>query len=156
MASVTSERPEAALRGFERSLPMALMRARESVMRYFRPTLAEHDLTEQQWRVLRALTSADAPMSVGDLAALANLLGPSLSRMLVNLEARGLISRSPGAADGRRADIAVSEAGRTLVADIAPISESQYRAIESALGADELQRLYELLERVAHLDVADG
>ncbi len=56
------------LRAFEDSLPMALMRAREAVMRYFRPVLSEHDLTEHQWRVLRALRDAEGPMSVGDLA----------------------------------------------------------------------------------------
>jgi homoprotocatechuate degradation regulator HpaR len=152
MAFATSDRPPAELRAFERSLPMALMRARESVMRYFRPALAEHDLSEQQWRVLRALTSADEPLSVGDLAARANLLGPSLSRMLTTLEARGLITRSPGAADGRRADITASTAGSSLVATIAPISETQYRAIASALGPDDLEMLYDLLERVADLD----
>ncbi len=35
------------LRSFDASLPMALLRARESAMRLFRPLLAEFDLTEQ-------------------------------------------------------------------------------------------------------------
>ena len=38
-----------------RSLPIALLRARETVMHRFRPLLASHDLTEQQWRVIRVL-----------------------------------------------------------------------------------------------------
>ena len=82
------------IRGFDRSLPMALMRAREAVMRHFRPSLAEHDLTEQQWRVLRALADADTALSVGELAERTYLLGPSLSRMLTLLDDRGLIARS--------------------------------------------------------------
>ena len=76
------------IRGFDRSLPMALMRAREAVMRHFRPSLAEHDLTEQQWRVLRALEDADTALSVGELAERTYLLGPSLSRMLALLDDR--------------------------------------------------------------------
>lgn len=151
---MTSSEPVAVaggLRGFERSLPMALMRARESVMRHFRPALAAHDLTEQQWRVLRALTSASGPISVGDLAERTNLLGPSLSRMLGALESRGLISRSADAADARRAGIVASRSGQALVDAIAPISESRYAAIEAELGADQLELLYDLLGRVAEI-----
>ena len=48
------------MREFSRSLPMSLLRAREAVMRQFRPSLRRHDLTEQQWRILRALASIDA------------------------------------------------------------------------------------------------
>ena len=43
------------MRTFSQSLPMALLRAREAVMRRFRPGLRCHGVTEQQWRVLRAL-----------------------------------------------------------------------------------------------------
>jgi hypothetical protein len=48
------------MREFSRSLPMALLRAREAVMRQFRPSLRQHGLTEQQWRILRALAGVDA------------------------------------------------------------------------------------------------
>ena len=69
------------MREFSRSLPMSLLRAREAVMRHFRPSLRDHGLTEQQWRILRALTSVDA-IEVTELARVAFLLGPSLSRIL--------------------------------------------------------------------------
>src|SRR5208283_3623306 len=45
------------MREFSRSLPMSLLRAREAVMRHFRPSLRRHGLTEQQWRILRALAA---------------------------------------------------------------------------------------------------
>jgi hypothetical protein len=38
------------MREFSRSLPMSLLRAREAVMRQFRPSLRDHGLTEQQSR----------------------------------------------------------------------------------------------------------
>ena len=38
-----------------RSLPIALIRAREGVMTPIRDMLAETGMTEQQWRVLRVL-----------------------------------------------------------------------------------------------------
>ncbi|MGO7998126.1 hypothetical protein ACC734_37775, partial [Rhizobium ruizarguesonis] len=45
-------------RDTRRSLPIALLRAREAVMGHFRPMLALHDVTEQQWRVIRILAEA--------------------------------------------------------------------------------------------------
>jgi homoprotocatechuate degradation regulator HpaR len=139
------------LREFERSLPMALMRAREAVMQQFRPALKSHDISEQQWRVLRALTADERAKSVGELADETFLLGPSLSRMLVTLEERGLIERAAGESDGRRIEIVATRRGFELVATIAPISEARYDWIEQQLGAADLERLYALLERVADL-----
>ena len=81
------ERRRAPMREFSRSLPMSLLRAREAVMRQFRPSLRNHGLTEQQWRILRALTAVDT-IEVTELARVAFLLGPSLSRILRDLEAR--------------------------------------------------------------------
>src|SRR6185437_11881019 len=75
------------MREFSRSLPMSLLRAREAVMRQFRPSLRRHDLTEQQWRILRALAAIDA-IEVTELARTAFLLGPSLSRILRDLDLR--------------------------------------------------------------------
>src|SRR5665647_1001577 len=60
------------MRDFSRSLPMALLRARESVMRHFRPSLRAHGLTEQQWRILRALSS-HGEIEVTELAVVAYL-----------------------------------------------------------------------------------
>ena len=83
-----------AMRPFTESLPMALLKAREAAMRVFRPLLAEHGLTEQQWRALRALAAAPADLEVGVLAEHTFLLSPSLSRILSTLEGRELVSRS--------------------------------------------------------------
>ena len=152
MASSTNRADAPKLRDFERSLPMALMRARESIMSQFRPILAEHDLTEQQWRVLRALASNDGPCSVGRIAEQTFLLGPSLSRMLTSMDDRGLITRAAHAGDGRRSEISISDAGLELVDEIAPRSEAVYQRISDALSSSELDVLYDLLERTAQID----
>ena len=84
------------MRPFSASLPMALLRSREAVMRLFRPGLRKHGVTEQQWRILRALAHS-GPMEVTALAEATFLLAPSLSRILPDLEKRGLIARHFGA-----------------------------------------------------------
>ena len=129
------------MRDFSRSLPMALMRAREATMRTFRPMLAEHDLTEQQWRVLRALHDAEAGLDVSEIAGRTFLLGPSLSRILANLERREIVHRGAVDHDGRRARITISDRGRQLVDAVAPRTEYSYAWIENQFGTDRLEQL---------------
>lgn len=143
------------MRPFEQSLPMALLRAREAAMRRFRPLLAEHDLTEQQWRVLRALTATDGPVEPTMLAELTFLLAPSLSRILSNLEGRGLIERSVAVHDQRRSLIELSADGRRLVRTIAPSSEAAYAKIEQRFGTGRLRHLLDELHDLADLDLGE-
>lgn len=128
-------------------------------MRLFRPLLAEVDLTEQQWRVLRALTArveagAQAP-EVGELAADTSLLAPSLSRILANLEHRELIRRMTAPHDQRRSVISLTPAGRALVARVAPHSEAIYQRIEATFGSDRLRHLLDELAQLAHLELSE-
>jgi len=134
-----------AMRGFSASLPMALLQAREAAMQLFRPLLADHDLTEQQWRVLRSLASSPRPLEVGEIVDATFLLAPSLSRILKDLEARNLTTRTPVATDQRRAEISLSASGYELVAAVAPQSEAVYNEIEAAFGDKALARLLKQL-----------
>lgn len=132
------------MREFSRSLPMSLLRAREAVMRQFRPSLRNHGLTEQQWRILRALAAVDA-IEVTELAHVAFLLGPSLSRILRDLEARHLIERKVAKADLRRAVLSISAKGLKLIEAVAPTSEAIYVAITRRYGARKLAELQDML-----------
>lgn len=49
------------------SLTIALLRAREAAMSYFRPIVKRHNLTEQQWRIVRILAESPS-MDFHDLA----------------------------------------------------------------------------------------
>src|ERR1700758_3441099 len=138
------------MREFSRSLPMSLLRAREAVMRQFRPSLRNHGLTEQQWRILRALAAIEA-IEVTELARTAFLLGPSLSRILRDLEARRLVERKTLKADLRRAVVSISEKGLRLMERVAPTSEQIYAAITRSYGA---RRLAELQDMLGELEIS--
>lgn len=132
------------MREFSRSLPMSLLRAREAVMRQFRPSLRNHGLTEQQWRILRALTAVDT-IEVTELARVAFLLGPSLSRILRDLEGRDLIERRTAKADMRRGEVSISSKGLKLIEAVAPTSEAIYAEITNRYGARKLGELQDML-----------
>lgn len=130
------------------TLPMALLRLRELVMADFRPILSEHDVTEQQWRVLRVLNEVDE-IAASDLAEKALILAPSLSRILKTLESRAFLAmdRSPG--DGRRARIRLTGEGRAFIKSVSPKSAQAYARIEAAIGADRFDQLLSLIDEAS-------
>jgi homoprotocatechuate degradation regulator HpaR len=132
------------MRDFSRSLPMSLLRAREAAMRHFRPMLRSHGLTEQQWRILRALSAVD-DIEVTELAHVACLLGPSLSRILRDLEARRLIRRRELPSDLRRNIVSITAKGLRLIEAVAPSSERIYAEIARRYGVRRLSELQAML-----------
>lgn len=138
---------ENSLRSFHRSLPMSLMRAREAVMKKFLPSLKEHNLSSQQWRVIRALEQTDG-LELSALSERCYLLMPSLSRIIQNLEARKLVRREAVETDQRRSAIFLTEEGRGLFYLVAPHSVERYEFISEKFGPGKLELLYELLDEL--------
>lgn len=135
------------MRPLRKSLPLRLLQAREAVMERFRPNLHAHDLTEQQWRVLRALAEG-GESEVGALASLICMHAPSLSRILPDLEQRGLVTRRRADGDRRTSLVSLTREGRTLFETMAKHSEVIYRDIEAALEAARCPNILADLERL--------
>ena len=114
-------------------------------MERYRPLLQKHDVTEQQWRVIRVLNETPG-LDMGALAGAANILAPSLSRMTKSLEERGLLDmrRTPG--DGRRASLSLTPKGKALIQDIAPESAAIGAEIEAQVGAARVKALLDNLD----------
>ena len=89
------------IRSFKKSLPMQLLKAREAAMSRFRPMLRTHGLTEQRWRVIRAIYEHGL-IDASELAEESFLLSPSLTRILKFLEKEKIIKRIGDKSDLRR------------------------------------------------------
>ena len=151
-----SDRPPPFVR---RSLPRLLLEAREAVMQHTRPSLREHGLSDQQWRVLRVLGehAADpAGVETGRVAREALLLGPSLTGVLTRMERNGLITRNRCPQDARRTVVRATPAGLTLVRTLSQTIEAHYQWMESQLGKERLAQLYALLDDVIALEAPEG
>jgi DNA-binding MarR family transcriptional regulator len=59
--------------------------------------------------------SKRGPMSAGELAAFEKVQPPSMTKVLANLEERGLVRRDAHPTDKRQAIISVTDAGRALL-----------------------------------------
>lgn len=130
-----------------RSLPMALLRARESVMEYFRPMLGRHDVTEQQWRVIRVVAEAST-LDATEVAKRASILAPSLTRIIRSLETRKFIKRRKDASDGRRVILEITPLGLSFIESAIPESTTIHQAIEARFGQEKLNVLLDLLAEV--------
>jgi len=137
----------------EKSLTIMLLRARETVMMRFRPLLKAYELSEQQWRVMRVLKE-QGPSEPTILARESVILTPSLTRILTNLEARGLVSRARHEKDGRRQVASLTGAGEKLIAEIAPQSAEIYAGIEKDFGPGETSALMAALRALSRINGA--
>jgi len=136
------------LRAFRRNLPMALLRAREAVMGHFRPLLREMGLTEQQWRVIRALHGKQGGLEATALSERTLLLMPSLTRIVKSLEEQKLVKRAAVEGDNRRKLITLAPRGQDIYAKMAPLSEAEYKKIEAQIGRNNIEALYGLLDKI--------
>jgi homoprotocatechuate degradation regulator HpaR len=133
---------------FERSLGATINKAREAVLAPLRPVLREHNVTEPQWRVLRVINERRASDVTG-LADVAMLHAPSVTRILRELEERGLIVRKPDAEDRRRSVIELSPAGRDLIRSIGRSMVRILREYSDSFGAERLKRLMDELRALS-------
>lgn len=144
-----------AFRQTRRSLPIALLRARETVMGPVRDMLASSGVNEQKWRVLRVLQEK-GPQELSQVAAEAVLLLSSLTRMVGPMVDEGLITRSTPPEDRRKTVVAITPAGLRLVNAHAGQSAAILGRIESEFGPDRLEQLLDLLEDLQKLDLRGG
>lgn len=130
-----------------RSLPIALLRARERVMGPIRAMLSDVGITEQQWRVLRILQET-GPMEPTRIAELSCLLLPSLTRILQKLEEKELINRTPDQKDRRKQIVEISASGAKLIQANLATSIALQDAVRDQMGADRYEALLDLLNEL--------
>ena len=128
-----------------RSLPIALIRAREGVMAPIREMLSKTTITEQQWRVLRVLDDY-GPMDAKSLADRSSLLFPSLTRIAATLREKGLISQTRDAHDKRKQIVEITQDGQTIILDCAEQATQIASDLKTKLGHQNYETLLDLLE----------
>lgn len=135
-----------------RSLPIALLRARETVMAPVRDMLQGIQISEQKWRILRVLDE----LGEVEQSAIANeacLLLPSLTRILRTMEADGQVTRRQDSQDKRRTMVMITDAGRQILKENLAASLAISNSIEAQMGREKLDNLLDLLEELQAVKV---
>jgi len=128
-----------------RNLPQLFLKARDALMAHFRPILNHFGITEQQWRILRALDE-HGQLEPRELCELCQILSPSMAGVLARMEELGLVARERMTADARRVTVRLGEKGDRLIDEIAPLVEQQYRLMEEAWGKGVVDDVTDALE----------
>ena len=133
------------MREFDCALPMMLYRALEAVLPAFRAIFAQFNLTETQWRVLRALWEQDGRV-FNELARVTLIPSPSLVGVVDRLTRDGLVTRKPSEQDRRQVHVWLSPHGSALRERIEPLVHDVYNELETRLTAQQWRNLYEALD----------
>jgi homoprotocatechuate degradation regulator HpaR len=128
-----------------RNLPLLLLQAREAVLSQFRPLLNAQGITEQQWRIVRALAET-GPLEPRQIVTLCGISSPSLAGVLARMAEMGLVERERLETDLRRQHVSLTAGAHALLARMAPQVEAQYALIEARVGHEKLQAMYAALD----------
>ena len=128
-----------------RNLPQLMLQAREALMAQFRPILNDNGVTEQQWRIVRALLM-QGPLEPRQLCQLCQISSPSIVGVLQRMEEAGLIERERMAGDQRRVLVSATARSRQLGRRMIPLIEERYAGIEAMVGVEALQQVYDVLD----------
>ena len=138
------------MRKFDNSLPLKLLKSREVSMSFFRPILQEISLTEQQWRVIRALNEF-GPLESKQLAECCCILSPSLTGIIKRLEQQNYIKRCKSSEDQRRVLLSLTEHAQQVFDDVSPRLEERYIAMTEQFSEKKMKQLQELLSELAQI-----
>ena len=133
-------------------LPYLLNRAGTRIATAFSEEVRPLGATLQIWRVLAALREQDG-RRMGDLSGTTSIEVSTLTRLVDNMEQKGLVGRRRAAEDARVVLLHITPAGRRLTQRILPIAE-RYEAVALAgFNASEAETLMAALRRLyANMD----
>ncbi|QTN25733.1 homoprotocatechuate degradation operon regulator HpaR [Rhizobacter sp. AJA081-3] len=135
------------LRFVHRNLPLLLLHAREGVLSRFRPIFNSHDLTDQQWRILRALLEC-GPLESWQIGQACCISSSSIAVILGRMELQGLIEKQRMEHDQRRVLVSATTHSRALAKQMRPRIEAEYVKLEALVGKELLNELHRVLDAV--------
>jgi len=129
------------------SLPMILSRTLDGVMPVYRALFQEHAITDQQWRVMRALWE-QKHLTSKQISEITLLPSPSLVGILDRLEKKGYVGRLRSVEDRRLVYIVPTQAGRKLQELMLPKIEQIHDKFMHQVTPDEWGELNRILDKL--------
>jgi DNA-binding MarR family transcriptional regulator len=128
-------------------LPYLLNRAGARIAAAFSEEVRPLGATLQMWRVLAALREQDG-RRMGDLSETTSIEVSTLTRLVDNMEKKGLVARRRETGDARVVALHVTPAGRRLAQRITPIAERYESVALAGFTAAEADSLKAALRRL--------
>ena len=117
------------------------------VLERFKLALDTHNLTTQQYNILRILSTAEKPLSTMQIRDLMLDKMSDTSRIVDRLVAKELVTKSVSATDKRLVDVVISAKGSTLLDQLDRQTVRMDRTLEN-LDVAEIRTLNSLLDKI--------
>jgi DNA-binding MarR family transcriptional regulator len=137
-------------------LPYLLNRAGARIATAFGEEVRPLGASLQMWRVLAALRERDG-RRMGDLSVMTSIEVSTLTRLVDQMEKKGLVERRRDTDDARVVALHVTTAGKRLTRRIVPIAERYEQVALKGFAPVEVQVLRAALRRLyANMDELHG
>ncbi len=141
---------------FSTSLPYLLARLGVRMGELFARELARDGLTLPMFRVLAVLTETGEKQRLGELSALTSTETSTMSRLLSEMQRRGLVTRERPENDQRSLSVCLTKSGATLAARLIPRAAHYERVALGNLSARSAAQLKtELTQIYGRLDTLE-
>lgn len=131
-----------------RSVGHCLMHLMMAMRREVEVRMADHGLTDAQWKPLWMLKSGRASNAI-ELARETMIDAGAITRMLDRLEAKGLIERVRSETDRRVVHLKLTDAGEAAVANVPHVLASVNNDFLRGFSEAEFRQLGNFIERMA-------
>lgn len=136
-----------------RFLPYHINRTGVRLATAFGNEIDRYSLTVPMWRVLAVLWHR-GELIVSDLITDTSIEQSTLSRLLVAMEKRGLLTRRRSTTDARTVLVKLTPEGRKLTKQLIPLAMRNQRIALRGFTTEEIDLLYSMLSR-AYDNAAD-
>lgn len=138
------------------SVGYLVKRANALVIEGLEPALAEQGFTFTQWVVMMHLRDGLAPNAKDICVQLRHDSG-AVTRILDQLESRGLLARERSLDDRREVKLRLTPAGHEMVESLIPLVVSKLNLVLSDFSAAEVAEMTRLLNKfIVGLNAANG
>jgi DNA-binding MarR family transcriptional regulator len=132
---------------------VAIVRARDRLLRSAEEIIRGVGLSEPQFNVLRILRGAGEPLPTSEVGRRMITRVPDITRLVDRLEKMGLVCRKRSPEGDRRVVfVEITEQGEETIAPLDNVLEQHAAKMFTGVSEAERARLVELLERVGRED----
>ena len=131
-------------------LAALLAQASHLISSEFHEVVRSHGLSVSEWRVLASLAGG-VPISIGQLAQVAVLKQPTVTRMLDRMEARQQVERLGHDGDRRVTLVRITATGSKMVARLIALAREHEERVLEPFGLPRAEELKATLRRIIEL-----
>lgn len=139
------------LRSRAQEAAVALLRTAHLIRRRVDQALADEDITNQQYNVLRILRGARGPLPTMEISSRMIETSCGITRLVTTLEEKGLLRREQWPSDRRQSLCQITAPGLRLLERLdEPVNSADEAIIGMALSPEQIATLLDLLSEIRH------